>query len=131
MMYSKPTSIPKDPIGFTQRALKIRQILKEGNNNPLLISHHDADGISALAVMSDYLDSINQNYEYKIVKGLDSTIIEDINSLGHSLVIFLDLGNDPILTNLVHRTSRDVIIIDHHSPARCCYPVRRILLPSW
>ncbi len=116
MMYSKPTNIPKDPIGFSQQALKIRQILQEGNNDSLLISHHDADGISALAVMSDYLDSINQNYEYQIVKGLDSTVIEEINSLGHSLIIFLDLGNDPILTKLAHRTSRDVIIIDHHSP---------------
>ncbi len=116
MMYSKPTNMPKDPIGFSQQALKIRQILQEGNNDSLLISHHDADGISALAVMSDYLDSINQNYEYQIVKGLDSTVIEEINSLGHSLIIFLDLGNDPILTKLAHRTSRDVIIIDHHSP---------------
>lgn len=106
----------EDHVGFSQQALKIRQTLKETDEAPLLISHHDADGLAALAVMSDYLDSIERNYEYQIVKGINSSIIDTVNNFRNSLVIFLDLGNDPTLINLAHRTSRRVIIIDHHVP---------------
>ena len=106
---------PKDPSGFTQRAMKIRQTIKERDDEPLLISHHDADGIAALAVMSDFLDSLDRDYEYLITKGIDSTIVDDITTRGHSLIIFLDLGNDPTLIRLAHHVSK-AIIIDHHIP---------------
>jgi len=106
----------EDYIGFSQQALKIRQTLKESDEDPLLISHHDADGLASLAVMSDYLDSIERNYDYQIVKGIDLSFIDTVNTFGNSLVIFLDLGNDPTLINLAHRSNRRVIIIDHHVP---------------
>ncbi|MFQ6126679.1 MAG: DHHA1 domain-containing protein [Candidatus Heimdallarchaeota archaeon] len=105
----------KDPSGFVQQALKIRQVIKKSKDELLLISHHDSDGIAALAVMSDFLDRLDRDYEYRIIKGIDSVIIEDINECAHSLVIFLDLGNDPTLTRLAHWVSK-AIIIDHHIP---------------
>lgn len=114
-MSVKDINSPKDPTGFTQRALKIRQTIKEIDDEPLLISHHDADGIAALAVMSDFLDSLDRDYEYYITKGIDSTVIDYITKRGHSFIIFLDLGNDPALKRIAHRVSR-AIIIDHHVP---------------
>ncbi len=114
-MSFKGINSPKDPSGFTQRAMKIRQTIKERDDEPLLISHHDADGIATLAVMSDFLDSLDRDYEYFITKGIDSTVIDDITKRDHTLIIFLDLGNDPILVRLADRVSR-AIIIDHHIP---------------
>ena len=87
----------------------------------LVVSHIDADGLTAAAVMCKALDRLQKPYEARFLKKLDGTALKKISDSGSGkLVIFTDLGSgalDPIKTLGI-----DAVVTDHHRPAHVEYP---------
>lgn len=89
-------------------------ILKHENDSINLISHMDADGISAAAVMSKALDRMEIRHQVKFVRMLYPEVIEELDTGG--LTILTDLGSSQ-LTNLKPKfEGNEMIIADHHAP---------------
>jgi len=57
----------------------------------IIVSHHDADGITACAIILKLFKNLDRNADFKIIKQLDSSNIKEIDS--HNTVIFTDLGS--------------------------------------
>ncbi|KXH74184.1 MAG: hypothetical protein AM326_10085, partial [Candidatus Thorarchaeota archaeon SMTZ-45] len=88
-------------------------------------SHIDADGISALAIISIMLEREKKDFEWKNVHQINSESIiqieENIRNYGPDLVIFSDFGTGQmeLVMNHVHDIDsvNSVIVLDHHLPS--------------
>jgi RecJ-like exonuclease len=88
-------------------------------------SHIDADGISALAIVSLMLEREEKEFEWKNVHQINSESIiqveEDVREYKPDLVIFSDFGTGqmPLLEkHIVNIESvNSVIVLDHHLPS--------------
>ncbi|MFX1606687.1 MAG: DHH family phosphoesterase [Promethearchaeota archaeon] len=87
-------------------------------------SHIDADGISALAIISLMLEREEKEFEWKNVHQINSESIlqieEDIRDYKPDLVIFSDFGSGQISLVEKHvlniEVVNSVIVLDHHLP---------------
>lgn len=80
-----------------------------------IISHNDADGITAGAIMSSAIYRSKIVFQTTIVSTLDQDLIEQINTQDYgkdAAVLFCDMGSGQ--PELVNQIKDDVIIIDHH-----------------
>jgi len=89
-----------------------KKLAKE--NNFLVVSHHDADGITACAIIVNLLKKLNKDVDFKIIRQLDSVTIDEVNTPGRTL-IFTDMGSGQI-SLLRSRGIDRFYIIDHHPP---------------
>ncbi len=96
-------------------------------NKVLIISHIDADGLSAASIASTALQREGLAYEIKFIKQLDEAVIADLKGvLGSSgaadlgiLFWFMDLGS-----GMVKNISQfKPVITDHHAPSLDNYDV--------
>lgn len=88
---------------------KIVKRLKE-LENPIVVSHIDADGLSSGGIMLKTLRSIGKDAEILPIRQLDQTTHDDIPWDGE--LVFVDLGSGQIDWTEKH------VIIDHHQPVR-------------
>jgi len=90
----------------------VRRILEAGKVH--IVSHIDADGITAGSIASIFLDRNGIEYDIEFVKKLDEDTVERLRREGHELIWFTDLGSGAadLLTDM------PVVITDHHEPAR-------------
>src|SRR6056297_3526238 len=80
----------------------------------LCVSHIDADGISAAAIICMALKRAGIEYEVRFIRQLDETICKEIGTQNHELVIFTDLGSGQI--EHIKNNHINAIIADHHRP---------------
>jgi len=59
----------------------------------LVVSHHDADGVTACAVMVELLTSLGKDTEYMILKQLDSTTVAKVKDKTDRTIVFTDMGS--------------------------------------
>ena len=92
-------------------AKKAAEKLKQASS-VVVVSHIDADGISAAGIASQALDHIGMEHEVKFAKKLDEAFVNELIASKPELVWFTDLGSGStdILQDL------DCIISDHHKP---------------
>lgn len=92
-----------------QRASEIAQIIKKSTQIHI-VTHIDADGITAGAIASETLRRLGKAYTIECIKQLDEVVIHKLLSENHDLVWFTDLGSG-ISTQYpeIHK-----IITDHH-----------------
>ena len=78
-----------------------------------VVSHIDADGLSAAGIASQALDHIGMGHEVLFAKKLDQAFIDELRAKNPEQVWFTDLGSGStdILQGL------DCVISDHHRPA--------------
>lgn len=75
-----------------------------------VISHHDADGITACGIVCHMLRRLNIPFQATIISNLDESILEHIEPV--QFVIFCDMGSgQPEIVNKL-----DAVILDHHMP---------------
>ncbi|UCG68397.1 MAG: DHH family phosphoesterase [Thermoplasmata archaeon] len=98
---------------LTQRAKDIGDFLKK-QDNILVVTHIDADGIAAGSIASKALSRIDIEHDVRFVKKLDDIEINRIKDDNRQLVWFTDLGSGslPMLNGL------NVAITDHHVPTK-------------
>jgi RecJ-like exonuclease len=83
-----------------------------------LISHLDADGISACAILLHVLTQENRKYSISIVQQLDEEKLIEISKEPYSHFIFSDLGSGQIKNINELFKEKQVIILDHHEPEK-------------
>ena len=80
-----------------------------------LVSHLDADGISACAVMIKLLNNDNRKYSVSIVQQLNKGMISQLASEPYNCFIFTDIGSGVLSDINETLKGRKVFILDHHS----------------
>jgi len=81
-----------------------------------VISHYDADGISAAGIMIASLKRAGIEYQATISRSLDRATVESIADEGVNFVIFLDMGSGQI--EWLDEIRGDVLVLDHHRTVR-------------
>jgi single-stranded-DNA-specific exonuclease len=79
-----------------------------------VVSHHDADGITACAIIVDLLRKLGKGVDFMIIKQLDGISIGKLSDIDKPIV-FTDMGSGH-LTLLKENDIEDFYIIDHHPP---------------
>ncbi|RLG37822.1 DHH family phosphoesterase [Candidatus Alkanophaga liquidiphilum] len=93
-----------------QRAVEeAAEIIKE-HKFVRIISHYDADGITAAGILCNALHRLGIKFHVSLVGKLDSLLLE--NLLDEELVIFCDMGSGQ-LGNLP-RLKGTTVVLDHH-----------------
>lgn len=93
-----------------QRAYELAEIIRRSQEIHI-VTHIDADGITAGAIASETLRRLGKNYSIECIKQLDEVIVEKLMGEHHELVWFTDLGSG-ISTDYPDITK---IITDHHA----------------
>ena len=91
------------------RARKVADIIKNSKDIQV-VTHIDADGITAGAIAIKTLNRLGKNYSIKFVKQLDEKILKKISDENNELVWFTDLGSS--ICN--EKTIKNKVITDHH-----------------
>ena len=97
------------------RAGEATDMLKEHIENDTvirLISHNDADGISAAAVIANALVEEDVQFHTTIIPRLKEDIVNQMRSEKYDLFIFSDMGS-PFIKEF-NTYKHDVIVADHH-----------------
>jgi single-stranded-DNA-specific exonuclease len=81
-----------------------------------VISHYDADGIAAAAVMSGALAREDRQFHLTLAKGFDESLVTRLAKEGNDTVVFLDMGSGQIES--LEKLEGTVIALDHHKPIR-------------
>tara|TARA_Y100000034_G_scaffold136892_1_gene216753 strand:- start:7738 stop:9123 length:1386 start_codon:yes stop_codon:yes gene_type:complete len=79
-----------------------------------VVTHLDADGLSAGGIISQVLERAGKEYEIKAVPGIYPENADNLSSA--DLTIFTDLGSGQL--DILHKnfSNSDVIVLDHHQP---------------
>jgi len=87
------------------------------SENIKVVSHLDADGISACAILLNALRKLNRNYSVSILAQLSNEKIQALSEEDHKVIIFTDLGSGQL--EMISKTLKDkkIIILDHHQPS--------------
>jgi len=81
----------------------------------LVVSHHDADGVTACAIAVKMLRSLGKSVGFKVIKQLDSITIKQILDSNPQAYVFTDMGSGQL--SLIKQAGLEkYYIIDHHQP---------------
>ena len=83
----------------------------------LVVSHVDADGLTAAAIICTALDRCGLEYRPLFFRQLDESALEEVADCGADLVIFTDLGSGMI--QQICDLGLSAVVADHHKPAVC------------
>ena len=107
--------IQKKQHSLLNRASEATNMLKGHIDNDSvirLISHNDADGISAAAVIANALKEEEVQFHTTIIPRLKDDIVNQLRSEKYDLFIFSDMGS-PFIKEF-NTYKHDVIVADHH-----------------
>lgn len=100
------------------RAAKACDMLKEHIKKGdviRLISHNDADGLSAAGVIANAIKEEGGQFHTTIVSRLTADVIREVASEKYKLYVFSDMGSACI--KQLNSLKGDVIVADHHQPS--------------
>jgi RecJ-like exonuclease len=105
-------------INEAQAASKIILESLDKGKKILVISHMDADGISAAGVLGKALFRAEANFCVRIERWLDEEVINEVYSQSgrDTLVIFTDMGSGYLDVLGAKAEGKETIILDHHQP---------------
>ena len=92
-----------------KRAEKLGNIVKKSKEIHI-VTHIDADGISAGSIAYQTLKRLNKEFSIQFVKNLDKELIEKLKDENHELIWFTDLGS-----SISDESEINKIITDHHT----------------
>ena len=101
---------------FRQSVASAAERLKELDKKETIrvISHLDADGISAGTILIKTLNLLNRKYSISIIPQLNEKIITELKEENHKNYFFTDLGSGQIKLIKKHLQDKTVFILDHH-----------------
>lgn len=95
-------------VGIIKKAIELVNLIKR-QENIVIISHGDADGVAGSAIASILLKEIGIEHEIKFVKYLNGEIIDRYKD---DFILFIDVGNGNIEEIIEKKV--DCVIVDHH-----------------
>ncbi len=78
----------------------------------LVVSHVDADGLTAAAIICAALERQNIDYKSLFLRQLDEVALAEIANKGVDLVVFTDLGSG--MVKEICELGLQAIVVDHH-----------------
>jgi len=84
------------------------------NKSIRLITHSDADGIAAGAILARTLTRLETRFKLSCVNRIDESLIGSIIGDEYSLIIFSDIGSGYLDFLKEHIKEKEVIVLDHH-----------------
>lgn len=99
--------LSSNQLDFLERCTEARRV-SLSFQNPLIVHHFDADGLSSGAIVQSAFRKEKKKYRTLAVKKLDDALIEKLKF--EEEIIFVDLGGGNKRVNEL----KDVVIIDHH-----------------
>lgn len=96
-----------------RRARDLAELVRK-QEEVLIVTHIDADGITSGAIAASSLERIGVDYEIKFIKNIDENVVREIAD-ENKFVWFTDLGSGTI--DLIVRSGIKFIISDHHRPS--------------
>ena len=85
----------------------------EGGNEVSIITHLDADGITAASIMAMALRRMGARYSVRAVSDMNSSVVENMKADGRDFYVITDLGGG-WASNLRKALDNKWVIIDHH-----------------
>ena len=79
-----------------------------------IISHLDADGITAASILINALQKENRSYTVSIVQQITDIVMEEIAEEDYDLFVFTDIGSGQIEVIKRHLKDNEIFILDHH-----------------
>lgn len=92
------------------------------NKRVRVVSHLDADGICACAILLKALNHENRNYSISIVQQLNEKILKSLCKEDYECFFFTDLGAGQLKLIVKHMKNKTVFILDHHTPDKIELP---------
>jgi len=83
-----------------------------------VISHIDADGISAASLMVKCLNNDNRKYSLSIIQQIKKEALEELAREPYNCYIFTDLGSGALTDIERLFKEKKVFILDHHEPEK-------------
>ncbi len=83
-----------------------------------LVSHLDADGICACAIMVRALNTDNRKYSVSIVQQLTEEVMDSLSREPYNYFLFTDLGSGQLSYIKKKFLGKQVFILDHHKPEK-------------
>lgn len=99
--------------GVVARAAKC---ILQSKGRICIVSHFDADGICAAAIMYHALELLGRDFELNFVRQIDSLTAESISKKDASLWIFLDIGSGQLEAMEPFFRDKKIVVCDHHPP---------------
>jgi len=81
-----------------------------------LVSHLDADGICAAAIMIKALNTDSRKYSVSIVQQLTNEVLDGLSKEPYQYYVFTDLGSGQLSSIKQRFVGKQVFILDHHTP---------------
>lgn len=101
---------------FKNELVEAADLIRNTDEPIRVISHYDADGISAAGIMAASLNRIGKLFHLSMITSLDETDIDRFNKEENKLIIFMDMGSGQI--ELIQKMKSNIIILDHHTPQK-------------
>lgn len=92
----------------------LKKHIKE-DNVIRIISHNDADGISAASVIANAIKEEGGQFHTTIVSRLKGDFVNELAKENYEIFVFSDMGSACL--KYINRLKADAIIADHHQPA--------------
>jgi len=106
-----------DSEGLLAKAADAAGILREKvsrDSKILLLSHYDADGLSAVGIMGASLARMKANLQLRVIRELDPPTLDDALRTDPDFLALTDIGSGQ-LEHLGQRIRKlEVLVIDHH-----------------
>jgi RecJ-like exonuclease len=96
-------------------AERIEENVRKGNTISV-VSHMDADGISAAGIMGAALSRMGATFRVRIERWFDNKVAETIAKEENSLTVLTDMGSGYLDVLNEKVKGRPLIILDHHQP---------------
>jgi hypothetical protein len=106
-------------MGFSMiERLKIRDATESilAHDAARIISHHDADGLTAAGILCHALYRLGKRFHATIISQLDRGFADRLNKDHNEdvLTVFCDMGSGH--PDVITEVAGDVLVIDHHTP---------------
>jgi single-stranded-DNA-specific exonuclease len=85
----------------------------EGGNEVAIITHLDADGVTAGSIMATAFRRMGARYSVRAVNDMNSSVVENMKAEGRDFYVIADLGGG-WASNLRKALDDKWVIIDHH-----------------
>ncbi len=106
--------------GFLDRAARAADLAGDKachGSKILLLSHYDADGLSAVGIVGSSLARMRANFQLRVIKELDPATLDEALRCEPDFVVMTDIGSG-YLDGLGQKIGRrEVLILDHHPPS--------------
>src|SRR4030066_921354 len=100
-------------MALVKKAKECADHIKE-HTSALVVSHIDADGLTAAAIMKKALKRRGMDSRVIFVKQLDQKNLQEIADQNPELIIFTDLGSG--MLDAIKSLKLNAVIADHHQP---------------